>query len=81
MTTEQNKKDLYKNYLKEAVANLQAKDLLAVRMKEVKEAAKESGFDPKEFALDVKTVHDRESAEKTLEALQISIESVDELGL
>jgi hypothetical protein len=81
MTTEQNKKDLYRNYVKEAVANLQAKDLLAVRMKEIKEAAKESGFDPKEFALDVKTVHDRESAEKTLEALQISIESVDELGL
>ena len=81
MTAEQNKKDLYKNYLKEAVVNLQAKDLLSVRMKEIKEAAKESGFDPKEFALDVKTVHDRESAEKTLEALQISIESVDELGL
>lgn len=81
MTTEQNKKDLYRNYLQEAVANLQAKDLLAVRMKEIKEAAKESGFDPKEFTLDVKTVHDRESAEKTLEALQISIESVDELGL
>lgn len=79
--TEQNKKDLYRGYVKEAVANLQAKDLLAVRMKEIKEAAKESGFDPKEFALDVKTVHDRESAEKTLEALQISIESVDELGL
>lgn len=81
MTNEQNKKELYKGYVKEAVANLQAKDLLAVRMKEIKEAAKESGFDPKEFALDVKTVHDRESAEKTLEALQISIESVDELGL
>ena len=81
MTAEQNKKELYKGYVKEAVANLQAKDLLAVRMKEIKEAAKESGFDPKEFALDVKTVHDRESAEKTLEALQISIESVDELGL
>lgn len=79
--TEQNKKDLYRGYVKEAVANLQAKDLLAVRMKEIKEAAKESGFDPKEFALDVKTVHDRESAEKTLEALQISLESVDELGL
>lgn len=42
---------------------------------------KESGFDPKEFALDVKTVHDRDKAEKQLEALQISIESVDELGL
>ena len=81
MTAEQNKKDLYRNYVKEAVANLQAKDLLAVRMKEIKEAAKESGFDPKEFALDVKTVHDRESAEKTLEALQISIESVNDLGL
>lgn len=81
MTAEQNKKDLYRGYVKEAVANLQAKDLLAVRMKEIKEAAKESGFDPKEFALDVKTVHDRESAEKTLEALQISLESVDELGL
>lgn len=78
---QQNKKDLYRKYLQEAVANLQAKDLLAVRMKEIKEAAKDSGFDPKEFALDVKTVHDRESAEKTLEALQISIESVDELGL
>jgi len=75
------KKGLYKKYIQEAVANLQAKDLLAVRMKEIKEAAKESGFDPKEFALDVKTVHDRQSAEKTLEALQISIESVDELGL
>lgn len=81
MTDTQNKKALYKNYIQEAVANLQAKDLLALRMKEIKEAAKESGFDPKEFALDVKTVHDRESAEKTLEALQISIESVDELGL
>lgn len=81
MTDTQNKKELYKGYIQEAVANLRAKDLLAVRMKEIKEATKESGFDPKEFALDVKTVHDRESAEKTLEALQISIESVDELGL
>lgn len=81
MTSEQNKKELYKNYLQEAVANLRGQDLLKLRLKEIKDAAKDSGFDPKEFALDVKTVHDRDKAEKQLEALQISIESVDELGL
>ena len=72
---------MYKNYLQEAVANLQSKELLAVRMKEIKDAVKESDFDVKEFTQDVKTVHDRDKAEKQLEALQISIESVDKLGL
>ena len=79
--TEQNKKTLYKGYIKEALENMRAADLLKVRMKEIKDAVKESDFDVKEFTQDVKTAYDRDKTEKQLEALQISIESVNELGL
>ena len=79
--TESNKKELYKNYIKEALENMRATDLLKVRMKEIKDAVKESDFDVKEFTQDVKTAYDRDKTEKQLEALQISLESVNELGL
>lgn len=79
--TEQNKKDLYKGYIKEGLENMRAADLLKVRMKEIKDAVKESDFDVKEFSQDVKTAYDRDKIEKQLEALQISLESVNELGL
>lgn len=79
--TEQNKKTLYKGYIKEALENMRAADLLKVRMKEIKDAVKESDFDVKEFTQDVKTAYDRDKTEKQLEALQISLESVNELGL
>lgn len=81
MTAEQNKKDLYKGYVKEALANLRDQDLLKTRMAEIKEAVKESGFDTKEFTLDVKTAQDREKVEAQVEALQISLESVESLKL
>ncbi len=42
---------------------------------------KESGFDAKEFALDLKTAQDKEKAEAQIEALQISLESVESLKL
>jgi len=79
--TEQNKKELYKNYIQEALANLRDQDLLKTRMAEIKEAVKESGFDTKEFTLDVKTAQDREKVEAQVEALQISLESVESLKL
>lgn len=81
MTDTQNKKELYKGYIKEGLENMRAADLLKVRMKEIKDAVKESDFDVKEFTQDVKTAHDKDKTEKQLEALQISIESVTELGL
>lgn len=81
MTTEQNKKDLYKGYIQEGLANLRDQDLLKVRMSEIKSAVKESGFDAKEFALDLKTAQDKEKAEAQIEALQISLESVESLKL
>lgn len=81
MTDTQSKKQLYKNYLQEAVANLQAKDLLAVRMKEIKEAAKESGFDPKEFTNVVKAAYDLDKVQETIDSLQAGVDAVDELGL
>lgn len=80
MTTEQNKKQLYKNYLKEALENMRAQDLLKVRMTEIKATVKENGFDTKEFSQDCKTAYDREKIEKQLESLQISIESIESLG-
>ncbi len=81
MTNEQNKKDLYKGYIQEGLANLRDQDLLKVRLSEIKSAVKESGFDAKEFALDLKTAQDKEKAEAQIEALQISLESVESLKL
>ncbi len=81
MTNEQNKRDLYKGYLQEGLANLRDQDLLKTRMAEIKSAVKESGFDPKEFALDLKTAQDKEKAEAQIEALQISLESIESLKL
>ena len=79
--TEQNKREIYKGYLKEGLANLREQDLLKVRLSEIKAAVKESGFDPKEFALDLKTAQDKEKAEAQIEALQISLESIESLKL
>jgi hypothetical protein len=79
--TEQNKKDLYKGYIQEGLANLRDQDLLKVRLSEIKAAVKESGFDLKEFTLDLKTAQDKEKAEAQIEALQISLESVESLKL
>jgi hypothetical protein len=81
MTNEQNKRDLYKGYLQEGLANLRDQDLLKVRLSEIKAAVKDSGFDAKEFALDLKTAQDKEKAEAQIEALQISLESVESLKL
>ena len=81
MTTEQNKKDLYKGYVKEALANLREQDLVKTRMAEIKEAVKESGFDTKEFNAVVKVAYDSEKAAEQLEALQIAIDSVEDLKL
>jgi uncharacterized protein YdaT len=81
MTTDQHKKELYKNYIKEGLANLRDQDLLKVRLSEIKSAVKESGFDAKEFALDLKTAQDKEKAEAQIEALQISLESIESLKL
>lgn len=81
MTDTQNKKQLYKGYIQEGLENMRAADLLKVRMKEIKDAVKESDFDTKEYALDLKTAYDRDKTEKQLEALQISLDSIEDLGL
>lgn len=81
MTAEQTKKELYKGYIQEAVANLRAKDLLAVRMKEIKEAAKESGFDSKEFTHVYKAAYDLDKVQETIDSLQAGVDSLEELGL
>lgn len=81
MTTESNKKSLYKAYLQEAVGNLREQEALKLKLKELKDVVKENDFDVKEFTQDVKTAYDRDKTEKQLEALQISIESVNGLGL
>ena len=81
MTDTQNKKEMYKGYIQEAVANLRAKDLLAVRMKEIKEAAKESGFDPKEFTHVYKAAYDLDKVQETIDSLQAGVDSLEELGL
>ncbi len=79
--TEQNKKQLYKAYLQEAVGNLRQQEVLKLKLKELKDVVKENDFDVKEFTQDVKTAFDKEKVEKQLESLQISIDSIENLGL
>jgi hypothetical protein len=79
--TETNKKDLYKGYIQEGLANLRDQDLLKTRMNEIKDTVAKSGFNKTEFALDLKTAQDKEKAEAQIEALQISLESVESLKL
>lgn len=79
--TEQNKKQLYKAYLQEAVGNLREQEVLKLKLKELKDVVKENDFDVKEFTQDVKTAFDKEKVEKQLESLQISIDSIENLGL
>lgn len=81
MTVESNKKLAYKGYIQEALENMRSADLLKVRMAEIKSSVKESGFDPKEFVQDVKTAYDKDKTEQQLESLQISLESINALGL
>lgn len=81
MTTESNKKSLYKAYLQEAVGNLREQEVLKLKLKELKDVVKENDFDVKEFTQDVKTAFDKEKVEKQLESLQISIDSIENLGL
>lgn len=79
--TERNKKELYKAYLQEAVGNLREQEVLKLKLKELKDVVKENDFDVKEFTQDVKTAFDKEKVEKQLESLQISIDSIENLGL
>lgn len=81
MTDAQNKKPLYKKYLQEAVGNLREQEVLKLKLKELKDVVKENDFDVKEFTQDVKTAFDKEKVEKQLESLQISIDSIENLGL
>ena len=81
MTTESNKKSLYKAYLQEAVGNLREQEVLKLKLKELKDVVKENDFDVKEFTQDVKTAFDKEKVEKQLESLQISIDSIENLRL
>ena len=57
--TEQNKKQLYKAYLQEAVGNLREQEVLKLKLKELKDVVKENDFDVKEFTQDVKTAFDK----------------------
>lgn len=81
MTDTQNKKELYKGYIKEALENMRAADLLKVRMAEIKDAVKKSGFDPKEFTNVVKAAYDLDKVQETIDSLQAGVDAVDELGL
>lgn len=81
MTISPNKKDLYSGYAKEAVSNLRDQDLLKLRLKEIKDAVKESEFDVKEFNQVVKAVYDLEKVQEQVDSLQRSIDTVEELGL
>ena len=52
-----------------------------MRMKEIKEAAKESGFDPKEFTHVYKAAYDLDKVQETIDSLQAGVDSLEELGL
>jgi coenzyme F420-reducing hydrogenase delta subunit len=81
MTVESNKKETYKGYIQEALENMRSVDLLKVRMAEIKDAVKKSGFDPKEFTNVVKAAYDLDKVQETIDSLQAGVDAVDELGL
>jgi hypothetical protein len=76
---EQIRAKLYKGYVKEAVENLRKQDLAKDRMKEIKEAVKESKFDTKQFAADVKAVYDLDKAKEQLTTLKKAVELAEEI--
>lgn len=75
----QSREGLYKGYIKEAVENLRKQDLAKDHMKDIKEAVKESEFDTKQFAADVKAVYDLDKAKEQLTTLEKAVELAEEI--
>lgn len=82
ITQDITKRETIASYIKEAVQNLRDQDLLKLRMKEIKDAVKESELiDPKEFSSAVQAAYDSQKHQEKIDALQVGIDITELLGL
>lgn len=81
LPADQVKRETIKGYIQEAVKNMREQDLLKLRMKEIKEAVKESELiDPTDFSSAVQAAYDSQRHQEKIDALQVGIDIVDTLG-
>ena len=82
ITQDINKRETIAAYIKEAVKNMRDQDLLKLRMKEIKDAVKESELiEPKDFASAVQAAYDSQRHQEKIDALQVGIDIVEILGV
>ena len=82
ITNDITKRETIKGYIQEAVKNMRDQDLLKLRMKEIKDAVKESELiDPTEFSSAVQASYDYDKVQAEIDKRQSGIDLVDTLGV